>query len=93
VLNRANAKLGTNLTLHDLRHTCGIRLARDPSMTLVDIKTILRHRSVETTQIYTQVRLEEIIDQVLAHYTRPAPTAVANSAVGYDPGELRELFS
>ena len=93
VLNRANAKLGTNLSLHDLRHTCGIRLARDPNMTLVDIKTILRHRSVETTQIYTQVRLEEIIDQVLAHYARPAPTAVANSAVGYDADELRELFS
>lgn len=92
MLNRANAKLGTNLTLHDLRHTCGIRLARDPNMTLVDIKTILRHKSVETTQIYTRVRLEEIIEQVLAHYARPAPTPVLNSAVGYDADELRELF-
>ncbi len=93
MLNRANAKLGTNLTLHDLRHTCGIRLARDPNMTLVDIKTILRHKSVETTQIYTRVRLEEIIEQVLAHYARPAPTPVLNSAIGYDAAELRELFS
>ena len=93
MLNRANAKLGTNLTLHDLRHTCGIRLARDPNMTLVDIKTILRHKSVETTQIYTRVRLEEIIDQVLTHYARPAPVPVPNSAVGYDADDLRELFS
>lgn len=93
MLNRANAKLGTNLTLHDLRHTCGIRLARDPNMTLIDIKTILRHKSVESTQIYTRVRLEDIIEQVLAHYARPVPTPVLNSAVGYDDDELRELFS
>lgn len=92
VLARANAKLGTNLTLHDLRHTCGVRLAADPDMTLMDIKTILRHRSVETTQIYTQVRLDEIIERVLAHYARPAATPVANSAVGYDADELRDLF-
>lgn len=92
VLARANAKLGTNLTLHDLRHTCGIRLAADPNMTLLDIKTILRHKSVETTQIYTQVRLEEIIDQVLAHYARPTPTPIPTSGVGYDADDLGELF-
>lgn len=52
VLQRANAVLGTNWTLHDLRHTAAQRMLADPAFTLVDVQTILRHASVTTTQIY-----------------------------------------
>lgn len=92
VLMRANAKLGTNVTLHDLRHTCGLRLARDPNMTLIDIKTILRHQNVSTTQIYTAVQLDDIVEKVVAHYSRPAPAPQPAPALPYDHDEMRELF-
>jgi site-specific recombinase XerD len=65
VLQRANTVLGTNWTLHDLRHTAAQRMLADPAFTLVDVQTILRHASVTTTQIYTQPRLEDLIGKVL----------------------------
>jgi integrase len=33
---RANAALGSNWTLHDLRHTAAYRMARDPQMALTE---------------------------------------------------------
>jgi integrase len=42
-LQRANEKLGTNWSLHDLRHTAASRMATDPAMTLPEVQTILRH--------------------------------------------------
>jgi hypothetical protein len=41
VFRRANAKLSTNWTMHDLRHTCAIRMVRDNRLTLRDVDTIL----------------------------------------------------
>ena len=35
VMQRANAVLGTNWTLHDIRHTAATRMAGDPALTLV----------------------------------------------------------
>ena len=32
VVRRANAKLGTNWTMHDLRHTCALRMAADENV-------------------------------------------------------------
>jgi integrase/recombinase XerD len=51
VLLRIDAQLGANLTLHDFRHTCGTRLAADPSVAHVDVQTHLRHRHLSTTEI------------------------------------------
>jgi integrase len=34
---RANAALGSNWSLHDLRHSAAYRLARDPAMPLTDV--------------------------------------------------------
>jgi integrase len=90
VLGRANAELGTNFSLHDLRHTCAARLVRDPAMTLTDVQTVLRHRHLSSTEVYTQVRLAEIVDKVLEHYNRPAPAPTPASA--YDPDSLRIVF-
>src|SRR5207249_3718201 len=38
VLERANAHLGTNWTLHDLRHTAAARLASDPQITMPEVQ-------------------------------------------------------
>lgn len=46
MLQRANAALGTNWTLHDLRHTTCARMADDPSLTLPEIQTVMRPRAV-----------------------------------------------
>ena len=73
MLQRANAALGTNWTLHDFRHTAAQRFLADPAFTLVDVQTILRHASVTTTQIYTQPRLEDLVGKVLEHFARPTP--------------------
>lgn len=40
---RANAALGANWSLHDLRHTAAYRMARDPQMPLTDVQWVLGH--------------------------------------------------
>jgi site-specific recombinase XerD len=91
VLERANAALGSNWTLHDFRHTAAARLLSDPAFTLVDVQTVLRHASVTTTQIYTQPRLEDLVGKVLDHYAQPpAPAPVLDP--GYDAAAVRELL-
>jgi integrase/recombinase XerD len=52
VLLRVNARLGTDLVLHDFRHTCALRLAGDPQIPLVDVQAHLRHRHLSTTEAY-----------------------------------------
>jgi site-specific recombinase XerC len=75
---RASELLGSNWTLHDLRHTAAARFLADPAFTLFDVQTILRHASVSTTQIYAQPKLEELVEKVLAHHSRPrqAPLSI-----------------
>ena len=90
VLDRANAQLGTNLTLHDLRHTCAARLVADPAMSLTDVQAVLRHRHLSSTEIYTRARLADIVEKVQAHYARPAPAPAPAS--GYDPECMRIVF-
>jgi site-specific recombinase XerD len=91
VLQRANTVLGTNWTLHDLRHTAAQRMLADPAFTLVDVQTILRHASVTTIQIYTQPRLEDLIGKVLEHYARP-PAPAPTLDPGYDAAAVHELL-
>ncbi len=91
VLQRANASLGTNWTLHDLRHTAAARLLADPAFTLFDVQTILRHASISTTQIYTQPRLEDLVAKVLEHHARPRPARPVIEPT-YDESMVRELL-
>lgn len=76
IIQRADEKLGMNWTLHDLRHTAATRLARDPELTLVEVQTILRHAHITTTSLYTVVGLEDLVDKLAEHYSRP-PQPVA----------------
>lgn len=91
VLQRANAALGSNWTLHDLRHTAAARLLADPAFTLFDVQTILRHASVSTTQIYSQPRLEDLVAKVLEHHARPRPAGPVIEPA-YDEVAVRELL-
>lgn len=90
ILERANALLGTNWTIHDLRHTAAARLAADPDMTLVEIQAIMRHAHLATTQLYTAPRLDDVIGKLAGHYARPAPQPQWPDA--YDPADVKTVF-
>lgn len=49
---RANRFLGSNWSLHDLRHSAAYRMARDPQMSLTDVQWVLGHAHLSTTQLY-----------------------------------------
>lgn len=94
VLRRTNAKLGTNWTMHDFRHTAGKRMARDPGLSLLDVQTILGHAHLSTTQLYLEEDDAEVFTRVLKHLAdrqqaKPIPPPVAN---GYNPDDLDILF-
>lgn len=70
MFGRANAALGANWTLHDLRHSAAYRMARDPDMPLTDVQWVLGHAHLSTTQLYVSAPLEDVIESVLAHHRR-----------------------
>ncbi len=98
ILARINATLGTNLVLHDFRHTCAMRLASDPAVPLIDVQAHLRHKHLSTTELYLRARPEEVIARVQAHHRAndalapPPDTAAATGAWHYDPADLALLL-
>jgi integrase len=90
ILQRANQQLGTNWTLHDLRHTAAARMANSGTLTLAEVQSILRHADIRVTGRYLVTRVEELFDKLAEHYSqpRPAPTYTA----GYDPADVRAVF-
>jgi integrase len=96
VLRRANTQLGTNWTLHDLRHTYAVRMANDPNVPLVSLQVLLGHVHLTTTQRYLKPHLEQVLAHAREHYRRQAqPDAVERDPaadLGYDHDDLHELF-
>lgn len=95
VFRRVNAKLNTNWTMHDLRHTCAIRMIRDERLTLRDVQEILGHAHLSATQIYLEQDDEEVFARVrehLASLRRVGATAPARVATGYDASDLAVLL-
>jgi integrase/recombinase XerD len=96
VLIRVNERLGTNWTMHDLRHTAALRMSRDEGLTLVDVQTILGHAHLSTTaDIYLVEDEAQVIRRVQRHLAerelraqQPPPRV----AVGYDATDLAVLF-
>ncbi|MFJ8711086.1 tyrosine-type recombinase/integrase [Streptomyces anulatus] len=93
---RANALLGANWTLHDLRHTASYRMARDKDLPLTDVQWVLGHSLLSTTQIYLPASEEEMITNLLAHHAReqqrrekPVP---APPSPRYNPQSMNILF-
>ncbi len=92
VLDRANVKLGSNITLHDLRHTCAMRMVADPALAITDVQAVLRHKHLSSTQIYTKVRLEELIAKTREHHARRAAPPPPRPHVAYNADDLAVLF-
>jgi integrase len=93
MFNRANAVLGANWSLHDLRHTAAYRMARDPQVSLCDVQWVLGHAHLSTTQRYLNPLTQDVIEGVLAFHARRAEQGVDSpAAVGYGPESLRALF-
>ncbi|MEH0550456.1 MULTISPECIES: tyrosine-type recombinase/integrase [unclassified Streptomyces] len=90
VIQRANDRLGTNWSLHDLRHTAAERMANDPNLTLVEVRAILRHADLATTGRYLHARVEDLFDALQAHYQRPRLQPAI--APGYDPDDFKAVF-
>jgi integrase len=94
VLRRANERLGSNWTMHDARHTCALRMVRDESLSLLDVKWILGHSEITTTQIYLVEDDEQVIARVRRHHAELAEAKAAPvvAAPGYDQSVLDVLF-
>lgn len=96
VFRRVNALLGTNWSMHDLRHTATLRTARDESLTLRDVQTILGHAHLSTTaDVYLVEEEAQVVRRVQDHLAelkerakRPTPPVAA----GYDASDLDVLF-
>ena len=94
MFERVNASLGTDWTLHDLRHSAAARMARDPQLSLTDVQWVLGHAHLTTTELYLTPSKDEVIEGVLAHHarqSRPRKTP-PQPAPGYDPQSLAVLF-
>ena len=92
MFTRANAGLGSNWSLHDLRHTAAYRMARDRQMPLTDVQWVLGHGHLSTTQRYLSPVTEEVIAGVLAFHARQRDRdPAAPAAQGIPAGELAYL--
>jgi site-specific recombinase XerC len=92
VLQRANDSLGTDWTLHQLRHTAAQRMVADPNMSLTDVQWVLGHAHLTTTEIYTQPRPDEVVARVLEHHRRRAEAPPPPPSGAYRPEVLRTLL-
>lgn len=98
VLRRVNAVLGSNYSMHDLRHTAAIRMVRDDGLSLRDVQTILGHVHASTTaDIYLLADEDEVMARVHEHLADraraaaepPPPPPVAS---GYAHADLAVLL-
>lgn len=96
VFRRINTLLGTNYSMHDLRHTCSLRMARDEHLSLRDVQVILGHAHLSTTaDSYLVEDEEKTIRRVLEHFAgaeRRRSEPVRPVAGGYDTADLSVLF-
>jgi len=93
MFNRANATLGSNWSLHDLRHTAAYRMARDPQVPMNDVQWVMGHAHLSTTQRYLNPLTQDVIEAVLAFHARRREHGPAAPPAGpYRVESLRVLF-
>jgi integrase/recombinase XerC len=90
ILERVNARLGTNITWHDLRHTFTHQLLSDKSVGVSDVQQLLRHRDLNTLSSYSTTRVDELAQRLRAVDAQPKPAAFAGD--GYNEEDLQTLF-
>jgi site-specific recombinase XerC len=95
MFGRANAALGANWSLHDLRHSAAYRLARDPLVPITDVQWVLGHAHLSTVQPYITPVPADVIEDVLAHHRRrdkPKAEPATPPSLLYRPESLAVLF-
>lgn len=96
VFRRANTVLGTNWSMHDLRHTAALRMSRDKTLSMRDVQTILGHSHLSTTaDVYLVEEEAQVIKRVAEHLAEreARPTAPpAAPLLGYDASDLNVLL-
>lgn len=91
VIRRANDVLGSNWTLHDLRHTFAIR-ALDAGMAPHHVQEILGHASLETLTIYSKPRIEDVLAAHRAILTPPPSESTPAATLRYAEEDLEILW-
>jgi integrase len=98
VFRRVNALLGTNYSMHDLRHTAALRMSRDEKLSMRDVQTILGHAHLSTTaDVYLVEDDAQVLSRVHRHLTERDQRAhtiasVPQVSTGYDVADLSVLF-
>ncbi|MEU9800806.1 tyrosine-type recombinase/integrase [Streptomyces sp. NPDC051000] len=96
VLRRVNALLGTNYTMHDLRHTAALRMSRDENLSLRDVQTILGHAHLSTTAdtylIEDEARVIRRVAEHLAEREERSRQPPPPVAADYHATDLAVLF-
>lgn len=96
VFRRVNALLGTNYSMHDLRHSAALRMSRDEALSMRDVQTILGHAHLSTTaDVYLVEDEDQVIRRVQQHLVEREQRAQQSPppvAVGYDSNDLSVLF-
>jgi integrase len=95
VFRRLNALLGSNYSMHDLRHTAALRMSRDEHLSMRDVQTILGHTHLSTTaDVYLVEDENEVLARAHQHLidrTQVVPPTPP-PATGYDSADLDVLF-
>jgi integrase len=90
ILQRANDVLGTDWTLHDLRHTTITRMVSDPNLTVPEVMAVTRHRRVSSMSPYLRPRIDEVFEKVQEHFAAPRPER--SLTPGYDADDFSAVF-
>jgi hypothetical protein len=68
----------------------------DPALSLSDVRWVLGHAHLTTTQLYLRPRAEEVVERVLDHHRargeKPAALPVLPDGSGYRPEVLDVLL-
>lgn len=70
--------VGLKVTCHQLRHTFATEVLRNGA-DIRHVQALLGHASLATTQVYTQVNVEDLVDDVARLDFSAAPTSNPNS--------------
>lgn len=91
MFRRANQKLGTNWTPHDLRHTAATRMIADGVDPRV-VQEVLGHASITTLEVYTTPRLEDQVAAVNRRGRARSGPLREPQVLTYDRADMAELF-
>lgn len=91
-LQRANARLGTAWTLHQIRHTAAQRMVADRRLPLTDVQWVLGHAHLTTTELYTRPSEDEVVARVLEHHRHRSEPAPIPPVGAYRPAVLQALL-